>query len=27
MLIAKGFEDQMEIQKGYKAILALAVPS
>jgi fatty acid desaturase len=27
MLIEKGFEDQMEIQKGYKAILALAVPS
>ncbi len=27
MLIAKGFEDQMEIQKGYKAILALTVPS
>ena len=25
MLIEKGFEDQMEIQKGYKAILALAV--
>ena len=27
MLIEKGFEDQMEIQKGYKAILALAVPN
>ena len=27
MLIEKGYEDQMEIQKGYKAILALAVPS
>ena len=27
MLIDKGYEDQMEIQKGYKAILALAVPS
>ena len=27
MLIDKGFEGQMEIQKGYKAILALAVPS
>jgi fatty acid desaturase len=27
MLIEKGYEDQMEIQKGYRAILALAVPS
>ena len=27
MLIDKGYEAQMEIQRGYKAILALAVPS